>query len=128
MTGSPPWTKFEIQKSYQNKFKFNVIYSRNNLPKINNGTYAINLDQWKSSYWIALYVNANSFGIEQILKETKKLIDKKNITIIFYRIQANNSIMCGCFGIGFIDFVLKDKKSLDYISLFLLTSMKRMIK
>ena len=35
-----------------------------------------------------------------------------------YSIQAYNSIMCGYFCIGFIDFVLKDKILLDYISLF----------
>ena len=32
-------TNFEIQTYYQNEFKFNGIYSRNNLPKIKNGTY-----------------------------------------------------------------------------------------
>ena len=29
-----PLTNFEIQKFYQNKSKFNGVYSRNNLPKI----------------------------------------------------------------------------------------------
>ena len=29
-----PLTNFEIQKYYQNKPKFNGIYSRNNLPQI----------------------------------------------------------------------------------------------
>ena len=28
-----------------------------------------------------------------------------------FRIQANNSIMCGYFCIGFIDFMLADKKT-----------------
>ena len=36
-------TNFEIQKYYQNEPKFNGVYSRNNLPKINYGTYLINL-------------------------------------------------------------------------------------
>ena len=35
-----------------------------------------------------------------------------------YRIQAFNSIMCGYFCIGFIDFMLKGKSFLDYINLF----------
>ena len=35
-----------------------------------------------------------------------------------YRIQANYSVMCGYFCIGFIDFVLKVKSLLDYANLF----------
>ena len=35
-----------------------------------------------------------------------------------YRIQANNSIMCGYFCIEFIHFMLKGKSLLDYTSLF----------
>ena len=41
-------TNFEIQKYYQNEAKFNGVYSRNNLPKIKNGTYVINLDEYKA--------------------------------------------------------------------------------
>ena len=33
-----PLTDFEIQKYYQNEPKFNNVYSRNNLPKIKDGT------------------------------------------------------------------------------------------
>ena len=39
-----PLTYFEIQKHYLNEPKFNVAYSRNNLPKIKEGAYVINLD------------------------------------------------------------------------------------
>ena len=35
---------FEIQKYYQNKPKFNGVYSRNNLPKIKDRASIINLD------------------------------------------------------------------------------------
>ena len=51
-------TSFETQKYYRNKPKFNGVYSRNNLPKIKDGAYVINLDQFKSigTHWIALYV------------------------------------------------------------------------
>ena len=38
---------FEIQKYYQSKPKFNGVYSRNNLPKIKDRPYVINLDQFK---------------------------------------------------------------------------------
>ena len=42
----PPYslTNFETQKYYQNEAKFNCVYSRNNLPKIKDGAYVINLD------------------------------------------------------------------------------------
>ena len=45
---SPPLNKFEIQKYYQNRRKFNGVYSRNNLRKIKNWTQLINLDGYKS--------------------------------------------------------------------------------
>ena len=35
---SHPLTNFEIQQHYQNKSKFNGIYSRHNLPKLKDGT------------------------------------------------------------------------------------------
>ena len=41
-------TNFEIQKYYQNEPKFDGVYSRNNLPKIKDGAYVINLDELKS--------------------------------------------------------------------------------
>ena len=96
---------------------FNGVYSRNNWSKIKDGEYVINLDESKSieTHWIALYVNGkniiyfNSFGVEHIPKEFKKFIGNKNIIANIYRIQAYDSIMCGCFCIGFIDFMLKGK-------------------
>ena len=117
-------TNFEIQNYYQKKPKFNGLYSRNNLPKMKDGVYAINLDEYKSigTHWIALYVNDNNvtyfdgFVVEHIPKEIKKFIGNKNIITSIYRIQAYNSIMCGCFCIGFIDFMLKSL--FDYTNLF----------
>ena len=117
--------KFEIQKYYQNEPKFNDIYSRNNLPKIKDKVYVINLDEFKSigTHWIALYVNGNnviyfdSFGVEHIPKEIKKFIENKNVTNI-YRIQAYDSAICGYFFIWCIDCMLKGKSFLDYINLF----------
>ena len=67
-------TNFEIQKYYENEPKFDGVYSRNNLCKIKNGAYAINLDEYKSigTNWIVLHVNDNnatyfdSFEVEHI--------------------------------------------------------------
>ena len=90
-----PLTNFEIQKCYQNKPKFNGVYSRNSLPKIKDGAYVINLNEYKSIgiYWIALYVNDNnvtyfdSFGVEHIPKEIRKFIGNKNVKTNIYRMQ-----------------------------------------
>ena len=73
---SDPLTDFDIQKYYQNEPKFNGVYSRNNLFKIKDETYIINLDEYESigTHWIALHVNAenvtyfDSFGVEHIPK------------------------------------------------------------
>ena len=42
----------------------------------------------------------------------------KNIIRNIQRMQAYDSIMCWCFCIGFIDFILKGKSFLDYTNLF----------
>ena len=41
---SNPLTHFEIQKYYENEREFNGVYSRNNLSKIKDFAYIINLD------------------------------------------------------------------------------------
>ena len=48
-------TNFEIQKYYQDEPNFNGVCSRNNLPKIKDGAYVINLDEFSSigTDWIA---------------------------------------------------------------------------
>ena len=40
-----PLTNFEIQAYYQNEPRFNGVYARDNLPKINDGVYVTNLDE-----------------------------------------------------------------------------------
>ena len=122
-----PLTNFEIQTYYQNEPKFIGVYSRDNLPdKIKGRAYVINLDEYYDieTHWIALYVNNktvtyfDSFGIEHIPKEVKKFIGNRNIISNIYRIQNYDSIMCGYFCIGFIDYMLKGKSLTDYTNLF----------
>ena len=121
-----PLTNFEIQKYYENEPKSNGVYSRNKLFKIKDGASIISLDEYESigTHWIALYANHNkvtyfdSSGVEHIPKEIKKFIGNKNIIKNIYRVQAYNSIMCGYFSNGFIDFMLKGKSLLDYKNLF----------
>ena len=63
------------------------------------------------THWIPMYVNAknliyfHSFGVEHIPKEIRKFIENKNIITNIYRIQAFDSILCGYFCIGSIDFM-----------------------
>ena len=81
-----PLTKFVVQKYYRNESRFNGIYSRDNLPKIKNVAYEINLDKYSDvgTYWAALYMINNdvrsfdSFGVEHIPKK------KKHLLILFY--------------------------------------------
>ena len=77
-----PLTNFEIQK-YKNEPRFNGVFSRGNLPKIKDGAYVINLDEYSDigTDWVALYVHNNvtyfdSFGAEHILKEIKTVATK----------------------------------------------------
>ena len=83
-----PFTNFEIQTYYQNKPRFNGVYSRDNLPKkIKDGAYIINLGEYAhvGTHWIALFckrseiVCFDSFGVEHVSEEIKKFIRNKNI-------------------------------------------------
>ena len=52
------------------------------------------------------------------LNKLKNLLVIKNIKANIFRVQANNSVMCGYFCIGFIDFMIAGKKLTDYTNLF----------
>ena len=119
-------------KYYENISRFNSVYSRDNLSKIKDGAYIINLDEYSDigTYWVALWVNSNvtyfdSFGVEHIPKKIIKFIKNRNIKTNIFRIQAYDSIMCGYFCIRFIDFMLKGKRLTDYTNLFLPNDFKR---
>ena len=120
-------TNFEIQKYYENEPKFNGVFSRDNLPKkIKDGAYVINLDEYKDvgTHWIALFCNRSeivyfdSFGVEHVPEEIKEFIGNKDIKANIFRVQSNDSIMCGYFCIGFIDFMLAGKKLTDFTCMF----------
>ena len=67
----------------------------------------------------------DSFGVEHILKEIKKFVKNKNIKINIFRIQANDSVICGHFCIGFIDFMLKGKTLTEFTNLFSSSNFKK---
>ena len=127
MTPSYPLTNFEIQKYYQNEPRFNGVYSRDNLPKLKDGACVINLDEYfdVGTHWVDLYVrNDNmtyfdSFGVEHIPKEIETFIGRPcSIKANIFRIQAYDSIICGYFCIGSIDFMISGKTLTEFTNLF----------
>ena len=129
-------TNFEIRKYYQDEAKHNSVYSRNNLPKIKDGEYVINLDEYESigTHCKALYVNTenvtyfHSFVVEHIQKDIRKFNRNENVTTNIYRVQAYHSVMCRYLYIGFIDFMLKGKSFLEYTNLFSPNKYKKIMK
>ena len=101
-------------KYYENKSRFNGVYSRDNLSKIKDGANVINLDEYSDigTHWVVLWVSKNnvtyfdSFGVEHIPKEIIKFTENRNIKTKS-RIQAYDSIMCGYFCIGLLILCLK---------------------
>ena len=67
----------------------------------------------------------DNFGVQNIPKEMKRFIRHKNIKTNIFRIEADNSIMCGYFCIGFIDFMPASKTLTDFSSLFSLYDFKK---
>ena len=127
---------FEIQKYYQNEPRFNGVYSRDNLPKTQfhkkNKGWGTILDEYSEigTHWIALYPSNNvtyfdNFGVEHIPKKIRKFIANKNIQANTFGIQEHNSVMCGYFCIGFIDFMLKGKSLTDFTNIFSPNDLKR---
>ena len=98
----------------------------NNLSRIKDGAYIINLAEYSDTgtHWIALCIQNNdvtyfdSFGVEHIPKEIRIFISNKNMKANIFRIQTYDSIMCGYFCIGFIDFMLAGKTLTKFTNLF----------
>lgn len=110
--------------------RFDGVFSRDNLNIFNkDGAYIINLDKYDNigTHWVAIYLkNDNvtyfdSFGIEYIPKEITKLINDKSIKSNIFRIQSLNSILCGYFYIGFIEYTFNNLGLNEYTKLFLVT-------
>ena len=58
------------------------------------------------------------FGFEHVPEKIKEFIRNKNIKAKIFWVQANNSVMCEYFWIGFIHFMLAGKKLTDFTDLF----------
>ena len=138
-----PLTNFEIRKYYQNEPRFNGVYSRNNLTEMKDVAYVINSDKYSDigTHWVALYVHNNcvtyfehipneiktftncplSFVLRPPVRDTSQ---NKSITTNIFRIKYD-SILCGYFCIGFIDFMLKEKALTEYTNPFSPTDLKK---
>ena len=66
---------------------FNGVFSRNNLPKLKNGAYVINLHHSENTLkqWVVIFVKSNevihfdSFGVEYIPKEIMKKTEHSSL-------------------------------------------------
>ena len=116
-----PLSNIKITKHFSHKPRFNGIFSRNNLSRIKDGPYVINLDDKnsKATHWVSLFINRNtvvyfdSFGIEYIPQEVLNKIRDKSITHNIFSIQNNDSIICRFYCIDFIAYMLAGKTLLD---------------
>ena len=81
------------------------------------------------THQIALHVNNNdafifdSFRFKYIPQEIRNLIGNNKIIKNIFRIQPNDSIRCGYFCIGFINFMYKGKLLTDFRHSFLPNSL-----
>ena len=128
LTPFHPSTNFEMMDYFKSVKGFNGVISRNNLPNLKKGAYVINLDY--NPHWVVVFVKKDeffgfseviyfdSFGVEYIPKDIMKRIKNKNIKTSIFRIQDNNSIMCGYFCILFIEYMLNNKSLTDFTNLF----------
>ena len=76
------------------------------------------------THWITLFCNRSeivdfdSFAVEHVHEEIKEFTGNKNLKANIFRVQASDSVMCGYFCIGFIDFMLSGKELTDFTGLF----------
>ena len=82
-----PLNNIEITNYFNDEPIFNGVFSRNNLPRIKDGGYVINLDDKNSNaaHWVSLFIDRNttvyfdSFGNEYIPQEVFNIIKDKLI-------------------------------------------------
>ena len=88
-----------------------VFFSRDNLPRIKDGAYVININDNKSkgAQWFSLIFDRNTatyfdffFKIKYIPQCVSNKIKDKSITHNIFRIESNDSIMCRFNCIAFI--------------------------
>ena len=96
------------------------FFSRDDLPKIKDGVYVINLGvyvinlddkQKEGTHLVSLFIDKNRtvyfdcFGIEYNPQEVLSKIKDKSITHDIFRIQSHDSVMCGFYCTAFIEYM-----------------------
>ena len=121
-----PLNDIEITNYFNNKPRFNGIFSRTNLPGIKDRACVINLkDKNKNSkgpHWIWLFIDKylSVYFILELnifLKNYETKSKANELLTIYFRIQGNNSIVCGLHCIAFIEYTLAGKTLLAYTNL-----------
>ena len=123
----------EITHYFDYEPRFNGVFSRNNLPRMKDGKYVINLDDKnsKGTHWVSLFIDRNtalyfdSFGIKYIPQEVLNKIKDKSIIHNIFRIQDNEPTMSGFYCIALIEYMLSEKTLLAYTNLLSLNDYKR---
>ena len=93
--------KIKITKYFNYNVRFNGFISRDNLPKIRDGPYAINLDDklTKGTHWVSICIDRNTAlyffwgGIEYISQEVSQKIKDKSITHNIPGMESDGSIV-----------------------------------
>ena len=71
----------------------------------------------RGTHWVSSFIDKNtavyfdSFRIKEIPQEKLNKIRDKSITHNIFRIEDNDSIMCGFYRIAFIEYMLAGRES-----------------
>ena len=128
-----PLSNIEITKNWITNLGLLEFFSRDNLPRIKHGAYAINLNdkQSKEIHWVLSFIDSNttayfdSFRNEYILQEILNQIKDKSIMHNIFRMQSDDSTMSAFYCIAFIEYMIARKTFLDYTNLFSLNDFKK---
>ena len=115
-----------ISNYFKYESRFNSVFSKNNLPRKNDGAYVIILDDTNSkrTHWFSLFINRNavvyfdSFEIGYVSQEVLNKSKNKSITQNIFTIQDNESNTYGFYCIAVIEYMLIGKNVLGYTDLF----------
>ena len=97
-----PLNNIEITNNFNYKPRFNGIFSKNNLPRIKDGAFVINLNDKNSTgtHWVSLFIDKNlaicfdSFGIEYISLEVLNQKLEINLLLTIYLEYKKMNLLC----------------------------------
>ena len=121
-----PLNNTEITNYFKYEARFIGVFSRNNLSRVKDGAYIINLHDKnsKGTCWFSLFIDKNlavcfdSFETEYIPQEVLNKIRDGSIGYNIFRIPDNESIICVFLCNSFIEYMLVGKTLSDYTNYF----------